>query len=345
MTRSPPGTRTLLALIAVVVGFAALKATQPVTLPLVFAVVLLLFFRPLQVWLDRRLPRWLSPLVVLLLVLGLLALGALAVAYGVSVVAPELPRLAEQIRPQLESLRGRLQGSGITGLGITLPSGGGSSGASGAAEGVLSGLGSFASALGVSVLSLTTLVFLLVEVNSYRRKLKRGVFPAAGDEKVLDAFSRMTAKFARYFLVQTFSSLVTGVLTGLYCWLIGIEFPFVWGLLATVLNFIPTVGSIVAVFPPTLFALAFGGPGTAALTFVGLGAVQLIMGNAVDPALQGSALQLSETVVLLSVVFWGWLWGIGGAFIAVPLTIAVVLLCEEFETTRPIARFLSKPQA
>ena len=338
MTRSPPGTRTLLALIAVVVGFAALKVTQPVTLPLVFAIVLLLFFRPLQAWLDRRLPRWLSPLVVLLLVLGLLALGALAVAYGVSVVAPEVPRLAEQIRPQLESLRGRLQG-----LGITLPSGG--SGASGAAEGVLSGLGSFTSALSLSVLSLTTLVFLLIEVNGYRHKLERGVFPAAGDEKVLDAFSRMTAKFARYFLVQTFSSLVTGVLTGLYCWLIGIEFPFVWGLLATVLNFIPTVGSIVAIFPPTLFALAFGGPGTAALAFVGLGAVQLIMGNAVDPALQGSALQLSETVVLLSVVFWGWLWGIGGAFVAVPLTIAVVLLCEEFEATRPIARFLSKPQA
>ena len=340
MTRSPPGTRTLLALIAVVVGFAALKATQPVTLPLVFAVVLLLFFRPLQVWLDRRLPHWLSPLVVLLIVLGLLALGALAVAYGASVVAPELPRLAEQLRPQLESLRGRLQG-----LGVTLPSGGGSSGVSGAASGVLSGLGSFASALSLAVLSLTTLIFLLVEVNSYRRKLEQGVFPAAGDEKVLDAFSRMTAKFARYFLVQTFSSLVTGVLTGLYCWLVGIEFPFVWGLLATVLNFIPTIGSIVAVFPPTLFALAFGGPGTAALAFVGLGAVQLIMGNAVDPALQGSALQLSETVVLLSVVFWGWLWGIGGAFIAVPLTIAVVLLCEEFEATRPLARFLSKPQA
>ncbi len=113
MTHSSLGTRTLLAVIAVVVGFAALKATQPVSLPLVFAVVLLLFFRPLQVWLDRRLPHWLSPLMVLLIVLGLLALGGLAVAYGVSVVAPELPRLAEQLRPQLESLRGRLQGSGV----------------------------------------------------------------------------------------------------------------------------------------------------------------------------------------------------------------------------------------
>ncbi len=346
MTGSLSGIRALLAIIAVVVGFATLKLTQPVTLPLVFAIVLLLFFRPLQVWLDKRLPRWVSPLVIMLIVLGLLALGALAVAYGVSVVAPEMPRLADQIRPQLESLRSRLQG-----LGVSLPSGGGSGGggssegASQAAGGILSGLGSFASALGLAVLSLTTLVFLLVEVKGYRQKLAQGVFSPPNSEKLLDAFSRMTGKFARYFLVQTFSSVVTGILTGLYCWLIGIEFPFVWGLLATVLNFVPTVGSIVAIVPPTLFALAFGGLGTAALALVGLSVIQFTMGNAVDPALQGNALQLSETVVLLSVVFWGWLWGIGGAFIAVPLTIAVVLLCEEFEATRPIARFLSKPQS
>jgi AI-2 transport protein TqsA len=340
MAYSSTGTRALLVLIAVVVGFAALKVTQPITLPLAFATVLLLFFRPLQVRLDRRLPRWVSPLVIMLMVLGLLALGALAVAYGVSVVAPEVPRLAEQIRPQLEALRGRLQS-----VGVSLPSGGsGSGGASGAAGGLLSGLGSFVSAVGVAVLSLTTLAFLLVEVKGYRKKLERGVLPASDSEKVLDAFSRMTGKFARYFLVQTFSSVVTGVLTGLYCWLIGIEFPFVWGLLTTVLNFIPTVGSIVAVVPPTLFALAFGGLDTAALAFVGLSVIQFTMGNVVDPVLQGRAIQVSETVVLLSVVFWGWLWGIGGAFIAVPLTIAVVLLCSEFEPTRPLAEFLSKPQ-
>ena len=343
MAHSLSGTRALLAIIAVVVGFAALKVTQPITLPLVFAIVLLLFFRPLQVWLDQRLPRWVSPLAVMLIVLGLLALGALAVAYGVSVVAPEVPRLADQVRPQLESLRSRLQG-----MGVSLPSGSGgggsSSGASQAAGGILSGLGSFASALGIAVLSLTTLVFLLVEVKGYRKKLEQGVFPSPNGEKVLDAFTRMTGKFVRYFLVQTFSSVVTGILTGLYCWLIGIEFPFVWGLLATVLNFIPTVGSIVAIVPPTLFALAFGGFGTAALAFVGLSIIQFTMGNVVDPVLQGRAIQVSETVVLLSVVFWGGVWGIGGAFIAVPLTIAVVLLCEEFEPTRPIARFLSKPQ-
>lgn len=353
MTQTPSGIRSLLAIVTVVVGFAALNVTQPVTLPLTFAIVLLLLFRPLQVWLDARLPHWVSPLIIMLIVLGLLALGALAVAYAVSVVAPEIPRYAEQLQSQLENLRSRLQG-----MGLSLPSGsgsggggnqggggGGSQGLSQVASGALSGLSSFASALGLAVLALTVLVFLLAEVNGFRQKLARGTFQPPNNEKVLDAFERMTGKFARYFLVQAFSSIVTGILTGLYCWLVGIEFPFVWGLLTAVLNFIPTVGSIVAVVPPTLFALAFGGIGTAALVLVGLGVIQFGMGNVVDPILQGNALQLSEVVILLSVVFWGWLWGIGGAFIAVPLTIAVVLLCEEFEATRPIARFLSKPQA
>lgn len=343
MTQSS-GIRALLAIIAVVVGFAALKVTQPVTLPLAFAVVLLLFFRPLQCRLDARLPHWLSPLLVILIVLGLLALGALAVTYAVTTVAPEVPRYAEQLQPRLEALRNRLQGAGLS-----LPSGGsgggGGSGGSQLASGALSGLGSFASALGLVVLTLTVLVFLLAEVGGFRQKLARSTLAPPNNEKVLDAFGRMTGKFARYFLVQTFSSVVTGVLTGLYCWLVGVEFPFVWGLLAAVLNFVPTIGSIVAVVPPTLFALAFGGFGTAALVLLGLGVIQFGMGNAVDPALQGSALKLSEVVVLLSVVFWGWLWGIGGAFIAVPLTTAVVLLCEEFDATRPLARFLSKPQA
>ncbi len=344
--RSATGTRTLLAVIAVVAGFAALKVTQPVTLPLAFAVVLLLFFRPLQVWLEARLPRWAGPLLIMLIVLGLLALAALAVSYSVSIIAPEVPRYAEELRPRLESLRNRLQGLGLSLPSLGENSGGGNSSSGGSSQllsGLASGLGSFFSALSLAVLTLVTLTFLLTEAGDYRKKLTQGTFPGDDDQRVLDAFSKMTGKFSRYFLVQALSSVVTGILTGLYCWLLGVEFPFVWGLLATVLNFVPTIGSVVAVVPPTLFALAFSGPTTALLVFLGLGVIQFVMGNVFDPALQGSALRLSETVVLLSVVFWGWLWGIGGAFIAVPLTAAIVLLCNEFEATRPITRLLSKP--
>lgn len=340
MTQSS-GVRTLLVLIAVVVGFAALKATQPITLPLVFAIVLLLFFRPLQLWLDKRLPHWLSPLLIVLLILALVGFGALAVGYGVSTIAPEVPRYVEQLQPQLESLQARLREIGI-GTGGGEAGGGGPEGLSQALSGIASGLGSFMSALGVAILALTVLVFLLFEVKDYRKKFERGVLPGPNNSKVIHAFERMSSKFARYFIVQVFVSLLTGILVGLYCWLVGVEFPFVWGLLTAILNFIPTVGSIVGVVPPTLFALAFGGLGTGVLVLAGLTVIEFAMGNLVDPALQGNALKLSKVVMLLSVVFWGWLWGIGGAFLAVPLTTAVILLCDEFEATRPISRLLGE---
>lgn len=240
MTQSSTGIPALLAIITVIVGFAALKVTQPITLPLAFAVVVVLFFRPLQKWLDARLPHWLSPLLIILIVLSFLALGVLAVTYAVSVVAPELPRYAEQLQPRLETLRSRLQG-----VGLSLP-GGSSSGFAQVASGALSGVGALASALGVAILTLTVLVFLLAEVGGFRQKLAQRTFSPPNNEKVRDAFSRMAGKFARYFLVQAFSSVVTGILTGLYCWLVGVEFPFVWGLLTAVLNFVPTIGSIVA---------------------------------------------------------------------------------------------------
>lgn len=130
-TTPSTGIRTLFALITVLVGFAALKVTQPITLPLVFAVVLLLFFRPLQLRLDRRLPHWLSPLLIMLLVFGTLGLGALAVGYGVPIVAPEVPRYAEQLQPRLEGLQGCLQE-----VGIPLPTGEGNGGENGGTEGL-----------------------------------------------------------------------------------------------------------------------------------------------------------------------------------------------------------------
>ncbi len=270
-------------------------------------------------------------LLILLLVFALLGFFFAAVAYAVSVVAPQVPQYAEQLQAQVQALRER--------LGVPLSSPQGSAGSSQ----FLGPLGSFLGSLSVALLTLAVLVFLLLEVKEFRDKLGRNL-QTPGNRKVLDALSKMTGKFERFFLVQAVSSVITGLLTGLFCWLLGLEFAYVWGLLALVLNFVPTIGSIISVVPPTLFALAFSGPLLALLVLLGLGLIQILMGNVVDPELQGSALQLSETVVLLSIVFWGWLWGIGGAFIAVPLTTAVVLIFEEFDSLRPIARFLGKPQ-
>jgi predicted PurR-regulated permease PerM len=111
----------------------------------------------------------------------------------------------------------------------------------------------------------------------------------------------------------------------------------VWGLVAFVLNYIPTLGSIVAVIPPTLLALIFQGIGRGVATLVGLAVIQVILGNFVDPRLQGHTLKLSPFVALLSIVFWGWVWGIPGALLGIPMTMSLVVFSQEFKSTRAIA--------
>ena len=353
--------RVLLAVIATVLVFSALRATEPISLPLFFGVVLLLFFRPLQRRLDRRLPRWVGVIIITLLALLFLAFLGGLLAYSVNVVAPEVPGYVDQVQNRLQNLQSRLQERGIS---VSLPGvdegggtqggdtqdgsvqeGRGSSGSTSSTSflgNALNFFGSFVSGLSLTVLTLTVLIFLLIEANGFREKVGRRL-ESDTSNRVLDAFERMTGKFERYFLVQTFTSVLTGLLTWLWCWILGVPFPFVWGVVGFTFNFVPTVGSILAVVPPTLFALAFSGVGTGLAVFAGLAVIQLLLGNFVDPALQGSALKLSPVVVLLAVVFWGWLWGIGGAIIGVPLTVALVLLAQEFEATRPIAVFLSEP--
>lgn len=344
----------LLSVIAAVVVFGALKVTQPVSLPLAFGVVLLLFFRPLQRRLDRRLPRWVGVVLVPLVCLAFLAFLGGILYFAATTIAPEVPTYVEQVRERLTSLQDRLEERGIS---LSVPgasgaggaegtqgggdSGGGGPGAGGAAGGAATVARHLMTGMGLISLTLAVLVFLLVEVDAFRKKMTGPAGGPTGD-RFVEAFDRMAGKFERYLLVQGFTALLTGILTWAWCAVLGVEFAFVWGALAFALNFVPTVGSVLAVVPPTLFGFAFAGIGIGFAVLGGLALIEFFLGNVVDPALQGEAVDLSPVVVLVSVVFWGWLWGVGGAIIAVPMTIAMVLVFEEFEETRPLATFLSR---
>ncbi|WP_265584482.1 MULTISPECIES: AI-2E family transporter [unclassified Coleofasciculus] len=131
-------------------------------------------------------------------------------------------------------------------------------------------------------------------------------------------------------------------MTSIWCFVLGVDLAFVWGLVAFVLNYIPTLGSIIAVIPPTLVALVFEGVGIGIATLIGLAVIQVVMGNFIDPRVQGKSLQLSPFVALISIVFWGWVWDISGAILGVPMTVAIILLCQEFKSTRGIAIVLGE---
>ena len=188
-------------------------------------------------------------------------------------------------------------------------------------------------------MAVSLLALLLLEVDEYRDRT-RTAFSSSTSDRLTSAFASMSQKLRQYFTVMTFTSVLTGGLTLLWCWALGVDLALVWGLVAFVLNFVPTLGSVVAALLPALVALLLQGPVKGLAILAGLATIQVILGNFVDPKLQGKYLKLSPFVALLSVVFWGWVWGVPGAFLGVPITTAITLLTGEFHLTEPIAIML-----
>jgi predicted PurR-regulated permease PerM len=134
-------------------------------------------------------------------------------------------------------------------------------------------------------------------------------------------------------------SSVTGVLVWFALELIGVDFAITWGAMAFFLNFIPTVGSIAASIPPILLALIQFYPSIwpGVVTLISLLTIQLSIGNGIAPKVLGDQLNLSPVVILLSLLFWGWLWGIVGALLSVPITAAIKIVCENIESLQSIS--------
>lgn len=335
-TREPGRVRgRLLAVVAVVLVAGALKITAPVSLPLAFAIFLIALFWPLQRFLEPRTSRGVATVATLLTCLVTFAALVGALYWSAQLIAErgaeyeqQFRQLADQARQQAES------------VGLSLPGGSGEGSSGGASTGVLTMLSERAfSFLSSFVLIVSFFVLGLLEVRAFRGKMDRITSEERPDW--IDPARRVALDVQRYVVVRTVVGLITGVGTGLVAWLLGLDFALIWGLTNFLLNYIPTLGSIIGVVPPVLFSLVqFDGALMPMLVLLGVGGVQLLMGNYVDPLLQGKYLQLSPLVVLLSVAFWGWLWGIAGAFIGIPLTVVIAIACGAYDRTRWIAVLL-----
>jgi predicted PurR-regulated permease PerM len=227
--------------------------------------------------------------------------------------------------------------SGGASSGGASSSGGGLGGARRAASTLVTGLGELLLALAFCALG-------LAEAEAARGRLARALPPDL-DPPVLDTVDEATRAFRRYALVKTLTSAITGVASWLAALAFGLPLAWVWGLLAFLLEYVPSVGSVLAVVPPTLMALAVDGPSRALLVFLGIGTLQVILGNVLDPRLEGRYMAVSPFVVLLSIVLWGWLWGPVGALLAVPMTVAVVIAARHIPGARGLATLVRDDDA
>jgi predicted PurR-regulated permease PerM len=182
-----------------------------------------------------------------------------------------------------------------------------------------------------------TLVFILLEATGFPDKLK---VVAGNREASLDEYGQIVRGVNRYMLLKTATSLFTGILVTAALRIIGVDFAVMWGLVAFLLNFVPTVGSIIAAIPAVLLALVQLGFGPAATTAACYLAINVLVGNILEPRIMGTGIGLSPLVIWLTMAFWGWVLGPVGMLLSVPLTMTFKIALSTSEKTRWIALLL-----
>jgi AI-2 transport protein TqsA len=340
MTGTEKHRNFLLGFIALGLLLFLLQVGQPIIVLIIFALFLAILLQPLASFLDRFLPNWLSIALVVVFI-GILLTGIALLFYAQArSVAEKAPEYTERFQSVMDWAVATSEKQGYEFEGLQ-----NSDAVTSVLAMVASGLESIFGFAGKTLLVLIMTIFMLIEAPSLKLKIER----AFGDDqslRVRTSIESMTLQIQRYVTTKTLVSLVTGVLTGCITHALEVDFPVIWGAIAFQLNFIPHVGSMIAVVPPSLLALVqYDSPNTAIATFLILSSVQFSIGNIIEPRIMGQTLELSPVVVFISMMFWGWFWGAAGIMLAVPLTAAVRIVCLHVDSLRPFAVILGNPQA
>ena len=336
-----------LGLLAVIGVGAVLKAAQGVVIPLLIAWLLSYLLAPAVNFLVRRL-RLPAPLavagVVLLLLLASWGAG-LVIHQRLFAFAKAFPAYQTKIAALYAYYGSELNipSAVLKDLDLTAQIG----------PLVLKTSRFFIAFITNAILVMIFLVFMLL-AKPYANDKLRAAFSPERANTLIDITNTISRQIGAYLGALFVISLVTGLVVWGVLELLGVEFAFTWGLLAFVLNFIPTIGSIVASIPPVLMALAQFAPeiwpavGVALALFV----IQQTLGNFIAPKVYGDRLNLSPVVILLFLVFWGWLWGVTGALLAVPIAAAIQIALSQIPALAPLAvmmgsgkRYAKKPPA
>lgn len=285
---------------------------------------------------GRRLPKWLAYLLsgatILMLVRGLVQL----ITRNVYRVVEAAPLYQENLLRQFKALLERLEiedPQAITQYFADLQLGGV---LTSMAKGMANLIGNFG-LIGIYLL------FIFLEQRFFMKKIERVLAGSVGHENVLQVLRAIDGDIRTYIGVKTFVSLLTAVISFAIMRWVGLDFADFWALLIFVLNFIPSIGSIIATILPSLLALVQFDTLTPFLViFFAVTATQILIGNILDPNLMGHRLNISPLVIVLSLVLWGFLWGVPGMFLGVPMMVMLIIVLYHFEDTRWVALMLSK---
>jgi len=323
---------TIAAFVVVVAGMSAAKA---ILVPFLLSAFIAIISAPPLFWMQHKgLPKWLALLIVILgvFLIGLLVAGL--VGSSVNNFLEDLPLYKEKITQQTASVMAWLDRVGMDTSALTLTKVLNPGAVMNLTAALLNDLGS---ALANAFLIVMTVIFILLEASTFPAKL---AIISGDGESSLGGFGRFIGNVKQYMAIKTLISLVTGLLAVILLTVIGVDYPLLWVLLAFALNYVPSIGSIIAAVPPVMLAIIQLDPLSALFVAAGYLAINVLMGNVIEPRFMGRGLGLSTLVVFLSLIFWGWVLGPVGMLLAVPLTITAKIGLDTRDDTRWVAILL-----
>jgi len=326
-------TGKMLSAAAVVVLIYGMQAASVLLVPFLLAVFLALISVRPMLWMYRhRVPSVVAALLIVIsMMLVLVSVGAI-VGRSIAEFTAALPAYQARLDTIIDGFIRVLaryvdDGDSIETLADVVDPGW----AMGMAATLLNGL---RDVLTNTFLIMFTLVFMLLEISSFEIKI-RAAFGRSSD--TFASARAFLTNLGRYLGIKTIISMATGLAAGLSTWWIGLDFPLLWGMLAFLLNYVPTIGSIIAAIPAVLLALVQLGPGDAALTAAAFLAINVLFGNLLEPRVMGYGVGLSPLIVFIGLVFWGWVFGPIGMLLSVPLSMTLKLALENDDRTRWMA--------
>ena len=332
MSEQHKGTHWMVGFAAFIIIIAGLKAASQIVVPIMLSVFIAIICAPAMASLRKRnVPTGVSIVLVVLLIL--IGVGSVAVLVGASLdgFAGELPtyklRFAEEMSNVIQVLNG-------FGLQVSYDQVKGYIDPSALMQMVANALRGIGGALTNLILVVMIVIFVLFEAVELPKKLSLALTDAS---QSLEHFESFIKSVNRYLVIKTLVSILTGVLITCWLWVLGVDFPILWGVSAFLLNFVPNIGSIIAAVPAVLLAFVQLGSLSAGLTAAGFVVVNLIVGNVIEPRYMGRGLGLSTLVVFLSLLLWGWVFGPVGMLLSIPLTIIVKLAFEANPKTQWLA--------
>ncbi|UCC41818.1 MAG: AI-2E family transporter [Candidatus Aminicenantes bacterium] len=329
-----------LVIIVVFIGGVVLRLAKPVLFPFFLAIFLSFILYPVLDFLNRlQIPKVVSVIFLLIITFSIIyLLGALFYSSG-KAFASEFPKYGQKISSILINLQEKFK---LTSLNWESVDWVGQLDINKIGGFFLSSLGPFFSFMSNLFLIFVFLIFILAGRGRTKEKIKM-TFDESRGSKIIDVIQNIDSQIQKYLAIKTVVSLITGTLATIVLMIFGVDFAIVFGFFTFLLNYIPTVGSIIATLLPLIIAaFQFDTLWTAFWILLILGSIQMTIGNFVEPKLMGEGLGLSPLVVLFFLFFWGWLWGIPGMILAVPMAAIIKIVCSNVPNLNFVGELMSK---